>query len=61
MSDDTAELLLKASLKAEACRRLADRAENEYRKALWIERALYWDQLAAEAMRRRQREKPPDA
>jgi hypothetical protein len=60
MSDDTAELLLKASLKAEACRRLADRAENEYRKALWIERALYWDQLAAGAMRR-QREKPPDA
>jgi hypothetical protein len=41
-------LLLKASLKGEACRRLADTAENQFRKALWIERAHHWDQLAAE-------------
>ena len=47
MSDEASVSLLKTSLKAEACRRLADKAENEWRKALWIERARHWDQLAA--------------
>jgi hypothetical protein len=58
MSVEAAVLLLKASVKAEACRRLADTAENEYRKAIWIERAAYWDQLAAETATRLQRQKP---
>jgi hypothetical protein len=58
MSDEAAVLLLKASVKAEACRRLANTAENEYRKALWIERAQYWDQLAAESANQLQRQKP---
>ena len=35
--------------KAEACRRLADTAEDQYRRALWIERAAEWERLAAKA------------
>jgi hypothetical protein len=35
--------------KAEACRRLADIAEDQYRGALWIERAAEWERLAAKA------------
>mgnify|MGYP001171557904 CR=1 FL=1 len=58
MSDEAAVLLLKASVKAEACRRLANTAENEYRKALWIERGQYWDQLAAENANQLQRQNP---
>jgi hypothetical protein len=36
-------------LKAEACRRLADITEDAQRKALWIERGDYWEQVAAKA------------
>jgi hypothetical protein len=36
-------------LKAEACRLLADTSEDAQRKALWIERADHWEQLAATA------------
>ena len=35
--------------KAEACRRLADIAEGQYRRALWIERAAEWERLATKA------------
>jgi hypothetical protein len=38
--------------KAEACRRLADLADDEQRKALWIERADHWEQLAVKAAKR---------
>jgi hypothetical protein len=60
MPDEAAASVLKASLKAEACRRLADTAENEFRKALWIERARHWDQLASEAANQMQRPKPAE-
>jgi hypothetical protein len=40
--DDPAEL----RLKAEACRKLAGMFEEPERKALWIERAGQWEQLA---------------
>lgn len=49
--DDPAEL----RLKAEACRRLAGMFEEPERKALWIERAGQWEQLAIKA------EKQPSA
>jgi hypothetical protein len=49
MSDEALILILRASIKAEACRRLANTAENESRKALWIERADHWDRLADKA------------
>jgi hypothetical protein len=45
MVDDPAQF----RLKAKACRRLADIAEDEQRRALWIERADHWEQLAAKA------------
>jgi hypothetical protein len=61
MPDEAVVLMLRASLKAEACRRLADTAENEYRKAIWIERAHHWDQLAAEAANQMHRHKEPEA
>ena len=35
--------------KAEACRQLADTSENVMRKALWLDRADHWEQLAKEA------------
>jgi hypothetical protein len=35
--------------KAEACRRLADMSEDADRKAMWLERADYWEQLALKA------------
>jgi hypothetical protein len=35
--------------KAEVCRRLADIAEDQYRRALWIERAAEWERLAEKA------------
>jgi hypothetical protein len=57
MVDDPAQL----RLKAEACRRLADLAEDAQRKALWIERADHWEQLAAKATKRPQQQKPPQA
>jgi len=44
-------------LKAEACRRLADVAENVVRNALWLDRADYWEQLAKAAEKRLQLEK----
>jgi hypothetical protein len=55
VSDEAALL----RLKAEACRRLADIAEDEYRKALWIERAHHWEQLAAKTEKQPRRQKPP--
>jgi hypothetical protein len=51
MGDDPAQL----RLKAEACRRLADITEDTQRKALWIERADHWEQLASKAATRPQR------
>ena len=45
MPDDPALL----RLKAEACRRLADLFVEAVRKALWTERAYYWEQLATKA------------
>jgi hypothetical protein len=33
--------------KAEACRSLAVGAEDEWRKALWVERAQHWELEAA--------------
>jgi hypothetical protein len=47
MLDDPAQL----RLKAEACRRLADMAEDAQRKILWIERAEYWDKLAIKTVK----------
>jgi hypothetical protein len=44
-------------LKAEACRRLADLSEEDARKALWIERAGRWEELALKA-RKAKRQKP---
>lgn len=35
--------------RAEACRRLADFSNDAARKALWLERADHWEQLAAKA------------
>ena len=47
MSDDDPAQL---RLKAEACRRLAEIADDDAeRKAIWTERANYWDQLARKA------------
>ena len=48
MLDDSAEL----RLKAEACRKLVGMFEEPERKALWIERASHWEQLAKEAEKR---------
>ena len=45
-------------LKAEACRRLADLCKDAKPKALWIERADRWEELAAKAVKI-QRQKPP--
>ena len=42
MTETSADLLRKA----EACRRLADIADDLERKTLWIERAVEWDRLA---------------
>jgi hypothetical protein len=35
--------------KAEACRQLADMDQSAERKALWLKRAEYWEQLATKA------------
>lgn len=42
MFDDPAQL----RLKAEACRRLADITDDAEREALWLKRAIDWEQLA---------------
>lgn len=47
-------------IKAEACRRLADLAEDADRRAMWDERAEYWDRLAAKAKKSPQRQKPSE-
>ena len=47
-------------LKAEACRQLADTAENVVREAIWLDRADYWEQLAKEAERRIQATSGPN-
>jgi hypothetical protein len=41
--------------KAEACRRLADLADDDHRKALWIERATEWERMAVVAGKKRLR------
>jgi D-hexose-6-phosphate mutarotase len=56
MPNDAAQL----RLKAEAYRRLADIAEDAYRKALWVERARHWEELAAKAERQPQHRRPPE-
>jgi hypothetical protein len=56
MLDDPVQL----RLKAEACRRLADLAEDLQRKALWIERADHWDRLAAKTAEPPQQPRPPE-
>jgi len=38
--------------KADACRTLAKLSDTEERKALWIERAEYWEELALKAVER---------
>lgn len=38
-------------LKAEACRRLADMAEDAARKAQWLDRVDYWEQVAMKGAR----------
>jgi hypothetical protein len=45
-------------MKAEACRRLAELAETLERKAMWIERSVYWDEMAREAAKK-ERQVPP--
>lgn len=45
MLDEAAQL----RRKAEACRRLADMSEEVERKVIWLERADYWEELAAKA------------
>jgi hypothetical protein len=45
-------------IKAEACRRLADLAEDADSRTMWDERAEYWDRLAAKGIRPPQRQKP---
>ena len=47
-------------LKAEAFRRLADLAEDEQRKAVWIERAHHWEELAARAAKQTRPRKQPE-
>jgi hypothetical protein len=36
-------------MRAEACRRLADIADDEANKALWLKRADHWEEMAAKA------------
>jgi hypothetical protein len=43
--------------KAEACRRLAELSEDLERNAMWIERSVYWNELAAKAATK-ERQKP---
>jgi hypothetical protein len=45
MLDDPAQF----RLRAEACRRLAELADDPQRESIWLERANDWDQLAAKA------------
>jgi hypothetical protein len=47
-------------IKAEACRRLADLAEDAGRRAMWDERAVYWERLAGKAKKLPQRQKPSE-
>ena len=54
MSDELALLRLKSI----ACLQLADTAEDEHRRSLWIERARHWEQVAANAAEQGRRQKP---
>jgi hypothetical protein len=47
MANDPAEM----RQKADACRMLANIAENPERKALWLNRADYWEELAVKAVK----------
>lgn len=55
MFDEPAQL----RQKAEVCRRLADMADDAGRKALWLERADHWEQLATKAPKQPNRRSPP--
>jgi hypothetical protein len=44
--------------KAEACRRLADIAGDAARRAMWDERAEYWERLAAKPPKQKNHRKP---
>ena len=46
--------------KAEACRQLAETAENVVRNAIWLDRADYWEKRAEEAERRLQATSDPN-
>jgi hypothetical protein len=48
-------------LKAEACRRLADLADNVERRKLWLNRAADWDDMAVKAEKNNRRWRPPTA
>ena len=54
MADEAAQ----HRIKAEACHRLADLAEDVGHRAMWDERAEYWHRLAAKAKKSPQRQKP---
>jgi hypothetical protein len=58
MSDETPAQF---RLKAEACRRLADLADNVERRRLWLNRAAGWDDMAAKAEKKNKRQRPPTA
>jgi hypothetical protein len=45
-------------MKAEVCRRLADLSQEAERKTLWINKAGYWEELAAKVAKARL-QKPP--
>ena len=47
-------------MKAEACRRLADLAEDASGRAMWDERAEYWERLSAAPKTSPQRLKPSE-
>ena len=51
MADEAAQ----HRIKAEACHRLADLAEDVGHRAMWDERAEYWHRLAAKAKKSPQR------
>ena len=55
-NDDSAQ----HRLKAEACRRLADAEKDPYRKAMWMERADYWERIAAKAAKLSQQRNPQE-
>jgi hypothetical protein len=45
-------------LKAEACRRLADLADNVERRKLWLNRAAAWDEMAVKTEKENKKRSP---